>query len=244
MCAPMGSLPLWKGATMRTTWIQNNQWSLEHCPVLCIVQFAALFAQKCDLLPPPFSEMAFSHRFQKLYTYPPPKGTKFWRIGPKVYKTQEKCQNPPCWRTMNVPERDTSITTRTHNIIHNTMHNAAPDTQRHAQHNTTQHNTTQHNPTQHNTTQHNTTQHNTTQHNTTQHNTTQHNTTQHNTRPHNTKQHKTTQHSTAQHNTAQHSTAQHSTAQHNTTQYNTAQRKETQHNTMHNHTQHTPPHPT
>ena len=36
---------------------------------------------------------------------PPPNGTKFWRIGPKVHKTQEKCQNPPCWRTTNVPER-------------------------------------------------------------------------------------------------------------------------------------------
>ena len=48
----MGSLPLWEGATLRTIRIQNNQWSFEHCPVLCIVQFAALFAQKCELLPP------------------------------------------------------------------------------------------------------------------------------------------------------------------------------------------------
>ena len=74
----MGSLPLWKGATMRAIRIQNNQWSLEHCPVLCIVHFAALFAQKCDHLTPPpnpnpyISETAFSHRFQKVYTYPPP----------------------------------------------------------------------------------------------------------------------------------------------------------------------------
>ena len=42
MHMPMGSLPLWKGATMRTIWIQNSQWSLEHCSVLHIVQFAAL----------------------------------------------------------------------------------------------------------------------------------------------------------------------------------------------------------
>ena len=42
--------------------------------------------------PPPtpyISETAFSHRFQKVYTSPPPpNGTKFWRIGPKF-------QNPP-----------------------------------------------------------------------------------------------------------------------------------------------------
>ena len=71
----MGSLPLWKGATMGTIRIQN-QWSLEHCSVLCIVHFAALFAQKRDHLPPPpsdpyISEAAFSHRFQK-YTHTPP----------------------------------------------------------------------------------------------------------------------------------------------------------------------------
>ena len=61
---------------MRTIRIQNNQWSLLHCSVLCIVQFAAPFARKCDHLPPPppntyISETAFSHRFQKVYTQPP-----------------------------------------------------------------------------------------------------------------------------------------------------------------------------
>ena len=46
-------------------------------------------------------------RFQKVYTCPRPpfKGTKFWRIGPKVQKTPEKCHNPPCWHKTNVPER-------------------------------------------------------------------------------------------------------------------------------------------
>ena len=42
--------------------------------ILCIVQFAAPVAQKCDHLAPPthsFLKMAFSHRFQKVYTYPP-----------------------------------------------------------------------------------------------------------------------------------------------------------------------------
>ena len=46
--------------------------------------------------PPPnpyIPETAFSHRFQKVYTYPA-NGTKFWRIRPKVQKPQEKCQNP------------------------------------------------------------------------------------------------------------------------------------------------------
>ena len=79
---------------MRMIRIQNNQWTLKHCPVLCIVQFAALYAQKCDLLPPAthtFLKWPFLTDFKK-YTHTPPKGTKFWRIGPKVYKTQEKCQ--------------------------------------------------------------------------------------------------------------------------------------------------------
>ena len=72
----MGSLPLWKGATMTTIWIQNNQWSLEHCSVLCIVQFEALFAEKCDHLPPPpqthtFLKRPFLTDFKK-YTHSPP----------------------------------------------------------------------------------------------------------------------------------------------------------------------------
>ena len=74
----MGSLPLWKGATMTTIRIQNNQWSLEHCSVLCIVQFEALFAEKCDHLPPPpthtFLKRPFLTDFKK-YTHTPPKVT-------------------------------------------------------------------------------------------------------------------------------------------------------------------------
>ena len=71
----MGSMPLWKGAAMRTIRIQNNQWSLEHCPVLCIIQFAALFTQKCDLLPPQQPRHFLNGLFlqiSKVYTYPPP----------------------------------------------------------------------------------------------------------------------------------------------------------------------------
>ena len=67
------------------------------------------FAQKYGHLPPPppspyMSETALSHIIQKVYTYSP-KGTIFWHIGRKVQKLREKCQNPPSWRTMNVPER-------------------------------------------------------------------------------------------------------------------------------------------
>ena len=92
---------------MRTIRIQNNRCSPEHCSVLCIVQFAASFAQKCDHLPPRPTHTflrPFLTDFEK-YTHTPPKETKFWRIEPKVHKTQEKCQHPPCWRIPNVPER-------------------------------------------------------------------------------------------------------------------------------------------
>ena len=77
---------------MRTIRIQNNQWSLEHCPVLCIVHFAAPFAQKCDHLPPPnpyISETAFSHRFQKVYTYPPPTERNFGALDQSSEKTRK-----------------------------------------------------------------------------------------------------------------------------------------------------------
>ena len=97
----MGSLPLWKGATMRTIQIQNNQWSSRHCSVLCIIQLAAPFAHHALTISPTpthtFLKRPFLTDFEK-YTHTPPKETKFWRIGPKVHKTQEKCQNPPCWR--------------------------------------------------------------------------------------------------------------------------------------------------
>ena len=77
----MGSLPLWKGAKMRTIGIQNNQWPLEHCPVLCIIHFAAPFAQKCDHLSPPpppthtFLKRPFLTDFKKYTTPPPPPPT-------------------------------------------------------------------------------------------------------------------------------------------------------------------------
>ena len=87
------SLPLWKGATIRTIQIQSNQWSLEHCSVLCIIQFAAPFAQKCDHLAPPHTHTFLKRTSQISKSIhippPPPKETTFWRIGPKVHKTQE-----------------------------------------------------------------------------------------------------------------------------------------------------------
>ena len=56
---PLSRLPMW------TIQIQNNQWSPEHCSVLCISNLQLLL----------------------------------------LHKTQEKCQNPPCWRIPNVPKR-------------------------------------------------------------------------------------------------------------------------------------------
>jgi len=66
-----------------------------------------LDAQKYRQLPPPnpcISEMAFSHRFQKVYTYPP-YGLKFWCSGRKMEKTLRIHEFAPRWHVMNVPER-------------------------------------------------------------------------------------------------------------------------------------------
>ena len=51
--------------------------------------FAALVLKNATPSPNPYiSEMASSHRFQKVYTYPPPPyGTKFWCIGRKIENT-------------------------------------------------------------------------------------------------------------------------------------------------------------
>ena len=107
MCAPMGSLPTWKGATMRSIRIQNNQQSLEHCSILCIVQFCSSVLKNVTPHTNPYiSETAFSHRYQKKkYTYPP-QGTEF---GTSNQKFTKKCQNPPCWRTTNIPERYSTV---------------------------------------------------------------------------------------------------------------------------------------
>ena len=80
LCAPMGSLPVWKGATMTTTRIQSNQWSPEHCRVLRIVHFATPFAQKCDHPPPPppthtSLKRLFLTHFKKYSHTPPPHAT-------------------------------------------------------------------------------------------------------------------------------------------------------------------------
>ena len=42
MCAPMGSQPVWTGATMTTIRNRNNQWSPVHCSVPRIVRFPAM----------------------------------------------------------------------------------------------------------------------------------------------------------------------------------------------------------
>ena len=69
---------------------------------------SALVLKNMVTYPPPhpyISETAFSHRFRKAYTYPPPKVTTFWCIRPKVEKSLKKCENASCWHVMNVPER-------------------------------------------------------------------------------------------------------------------------------------------
>ena len=61
--------------TMTTIQIQNNQWSLKHCPVLRTVHCAAPFAQKCDHLPPPLTHTFLKRPFLtdfKKYSHTPP----------------------------------------------------------------------------------------------------------------------------------------------------------------------------
>ena len=72
--------------------------------ILAASNFGLRFCKNMVVDPPPYiSETAFSHRLQKLCT-PPPQRDEIWRIGRKLHKTQEKCQNPPCGCIPNVPE--------------------------------------------------------------------------------------------------------------------------------------------
>ena len=108
----MESLPLWKGTTMRTIRVRNNQRSPAHCSVPCIVEFPAVCSKLWSPTPPPpphtFLKWPFHTDFKK-YAYTPPKGTMFRRIGQKVQKPWEKGQNPPSWRRLTVPERYSSV---------------------------------------------------------------------------------------------------------------------------------------
>ena len=72
-----------------------------HCPMCC----AALKNHNPSPPNPYISEMAFSCRFQKVYTYPPPQVTTCLHAEAKVAETTEKCQNPQSWQVLNVPER-------------------------------------------------------------------------------------------------------------------------------------------
>ena len=92
----MGSLPLWKGATMRTIRIQNNQWFLEHCSILCIIQFAAPFAHKCDHLSTPhtFLKRPFLTDFKKCTHTPPPKRDEILAHWTKSSQNQGKVPKP------------------------------------------------------------------------------------------------------------------------------------------------------
>ena len=85
----------------------------------CVSSRLQLCVQNCDHLSPPnpyISETAFSHRFRKAYTYPPPppKVTTFWCIRPKVEKSLKKCENAPWWQELDVRERYPSLILITH----------------------------------------------------------------------------------------------------------------------------------
>ena len=68
---------------------------------LCIALSCAssnfqLCAQKCDHLPPPpppnpyISEMTFSHRFQKVYIYPPPPREQYFGASDRKFRKPGK----------------------------------------------------------------------------------------------------------------------------------------------------------
>ena len=82
MCDPMGYLSWWKGATMRMIRLQNNQWSLKHCFVLCVQ--LPLGAQNVTTCPPPqthiFLKRPFLTDFKK-YIHTPPSDQKFTNPG-------------------------------------------------------------------------------------------------------------------------------------------------------------------
>ena len=76
MCAPIGSQILWRGTTMTTIQIPNNQWPPVHCSVPCILQVPALCSIICDHLRSPnphISETAFSRRsiYKSIHIRPP-----------------------------------------------------------------------------------------------------------------------------------------------------------------------------
>ena len=113
--------------------LQEREWvwggvSLQHCRVkvsinisVCVHRAMCCAALKNDNPPPPnpyISEMAFSCRFQKVYTYPPPppQVTTCLHVEAKVAETTEKCQNPQSWQVMNVPERSASHSRGCHTL--------------------------------------------------------------------------------------------------------------------------------
>ena len=112
------SLPLWKGATMRTIRIQSNQWSLEHCSVLCIVQSAGPFAQKCDHLPPPPPPHTSLKRpsltgFKKCTHTPPPKRQHFGAWDQKFTKPRKSAKTD-CVGAYRMSPRDIGSLPRVH----------------------------------------------------------------------------------------------------------------------------------
>ena len=79
MYAPMVSQSLWKGATMRTNPIRNNESSLEHClcPVCCPVYSSGLKIVTMLPSPPPpihFWNGLFAQISKSIHIPPPPRG--------------------------------------------------------------------------------------------------------------------------------------------------------------------------
>ena len=75
MFAPMGSQPCLKKGMQMVTMIQNKHGSTAQCK-FCVKRPPCCAVLKNATTPPPpnpyISEMAFSHAFQKIYTYTPP----------------------------------------------------------------------------------------------------------------------------------------------------------------------------
>ena len=94
---------------MMTTQIGTSGGPLCSAPSHASSKFQ-LCAQKCDHLPPPpnpyISETAFSHRFQKVYTAPPPPPkNESLAQQTKSSENPQKSQNPLRWCVLNVTER-------------------------------------------------------------------------------------------------------------------------------------------
>ena len=110
MCAPMGSQPCLKKALQMMTTTQNKDDSPLQCHVRVHCQMCCAVLKNVTTYPPPnpnpnpnpyISEMTFSHRFQKIYTSPPPYVMTCLHIKPKLVKNLKNCRNTQSWQLLN-----------------------------------------------------------------------------------------------------------------------------------------------